>query len=91
MYCPRCGQEQVSSELRFCSRCGLPLNLVTEVVLNGGTLPQLAELYKPKGFFTRKNGLNSDLSGFADDFLVVPLFAIADVEEIVVRSRCFRS
>ncbi len=84
MYCPRCGQEQVSSELRFCSRCGLPLNLVTEVVLNGGTLPQLAELYKPKGFFTRKNGLKLGLVWFLlMTFLVTPLLAIADGEEIV--------
>jgi hypothetical protein len=84
MYCPRCGQEQVSSELRFCSRCGLPLNLVTEVVLNGGTLPQLAELYKPKTIFTRKNGLKLGLVWFLlMTFLVTPLLAIADGEEIV--------
>jgi zinc-ribbon domain len=25
MYCPRCGQQQLSDEVRFCSRCGLPL------------------------------------------------------------------
>ena len=24
MYCPRCGQQQISDEMRFCSRCGLP-------------------------------------------------------------------
>lgn len=25
MFCPRCGQQQVSGEVRFCSRCGLSL------------------------------------------------------------------
>ena len=25
MFCPRCGQQQVSDEVRFCSRCGLSL------------------------------------------------------------------
>lgn len=25
MFCPRCGQPQVSDEMRFCSRCGLPI------------------------------------------------------------------
>jgi len=25
MFCPRCGQQQVSEEVRFCSRCGLSL------------------------------------------------------------------
>ena len=32
MFCPRCGHEQVSNETRFCSRCGLPLGLVTGLV-----------------------------------------------------------
>lgn len=26
MYCPRCGQQQISEEMRFCSRCGLPMS-----------------------------------------------------------------
>ena len=84
MYCPRCGQQQVSSELRFCSRCGLPLSLVTEVVSNGGFLPQLADLQKSKGLFTRKNGLKFGLAWFLVwTFLITPLVAIADGEEIV--------
>jgi hypothetical protein len=40
MHCPQCGQQQVSSELRFCSRCGFPLGGVTELMANGGALPQ---------------------------------------------------
>jgi hypothetical protein len=35
MYCPRCSQ-QASDEVRFCSRCGLPLDAVTELVERGG-------------------------------------------------------
>src|ERR1700754_5345924 len=38
MYCPRCGQ-QLASEIRFCSRCGLPMNVIAEVVAQGGLLP----------------------------------------------------
>ena len=26
MYCPRCGQQQISDEMKFCSRCGLLLS-----------------------------------------------------------------
>ena len=26
MYCPNCGQQQVSNEMRYCSRCGLALS-----------------------------------------------------------------
>ncbi len=58
MYCPNCGQEQVSGDLRFCSKCGLPMVLVAELLQYGGTLPQLEELAKKKGgLFTRKNGI----------------------------------
>jgi hypothetical protein len=40
MHCPQCGQQQVSDEMRFCSRCGFPLSIVTEVLSHGGTLPE---------------------------------------------------
>lgn len=32
MFCPRCGQQQVSDEVRFCSRCGLSLAAVPGLV-----------------------------------------------------------
>ena len=35
MYCPACGQKQVSDEMRFCSRCGLPLSGLTEWLTAG--------------------------------------------------------
>ena len=34
MFCPQCGHEQVSSETRFCSRCGLTLGFVTDLLGN---------------------------------------------------------
>ena len=30
MYCPNCGQQQLSEEMRFCSRCGLALSGLAE-------------------------------------------------------------
>ncbi|HEX6623661.1 MAG TPA: zinc ribbon domain-containing protein [Pyrinomonadaceae bacterium] len=30
MFCPKCGQEQTSESVRFCSRCGFKLNTVEE-------------------------------------------------------------
>lgn len=36
MFCPRCSQEQISAEIRYCSRCGLPLADVSEALDNGG-------------------------------------------------------
>ena len=38
MYCPKCGQQQVSEEMRFCSRCGLALSGLAEW-LGGSQLP----------------------------------------------------
>ena len=38
MYCPNCGQQQVSEEIRFCSRCGLSLFWLADW-LAGGSLP----------------------------------------------------
>lgn len=34
MFCPRCAHQQASNEMRFCSRCGLSLGLVTDLVTN---------------------------------------------------------
>ena len=34
MFCPQCGRQQVSSDTRFCSGCGLSLGLVTDLVVN---------------------------------------------------------
>lgn len=35
MYCPNCGQQQISDEMRFCSRCGLALSGLTEWLATG--------------------------------------------------------
>ena len=58
MHCPSCGQQQVSNDTKFCSRCGMPLGLVSELLVHGGFLPQLAALdKKKKTIFTKKNGV----------------------------------
>lgn len=38
MFCPQCGQQQIT-EIRFCSRCGFPLEAVLQVLGTGGMLP----------------------------------------------------
>ena len=75
MFCPRCSQEQVSEEIKFCSRCGFPLGLVSELLAHGGFLPQLAETNKNKKWLTRKNGLYFSLFWFMIfSLLLTPLF-----------------
>lgn len=38
MYCPRCSQQQASEEMRYCSRCGFPLENVAALLAGGGEL-----------------------------------------------------
>jgi hypothetical protein len=57
MHCPSCGQQQISNEIKFCSRCGFPMGTVAQVLAHGGFLPQLAELNKKKSIFNKKNGV----------------------------------
>jgi hypothetical protein len=79
MHCPRCGQQQISEEIKFCSRCGFPLGLVSEIVSHGGFLPQLADLPKNKKWLTRKNALKFSLLWFLFFvFIMTPIGGIAD-------------
>jgi hypothetical protein len=66
MFCPRCSQEQISEETKFCSRCGLPLGLVSEILTNGGflSIPNAHETKTKRKLFTRKNGLIFSLFWF---------------------------
>ena len=75
MHCPRCGQQQISDQTKFCSRCGFQLGLVAELLENGGFLPQLAELYKSKRtIFSRKNGVIFTVLWFIFWVMMVPAF-----------------
>jgi hypothetical protein len=78
MHCPRCGQQQVSEDIKFCSRCGFPLGLVSEILVHGGFLPQLADLQnKGKKWLTRNFGLKISLLWFLlVCFILLPLAAI---------------
>ena len=78
MHCPRCGQQQVTEEIKFCSKCGFPLGLVSEILSHGGFLPQLADVYSKKTFWTRRNGLIiGGLWMFVMVLIITPLIGIA--------------
>ncbi len=83
MFCPRCSQEQVSEDIKFCSRCGFPLALVAETLAHDGFLPQLAETNKNKKSWTRKNGLVLALFWFLLFACVLtPMFGILDIDKL---------
>ncbi len=72
VYCPRCGQEQISQEVRFCSRCGFLTNGLAEVVLNGGVIGQ----NEPKPPTPRRRGLRQGGTWFLLGVLIVPILGI---------------
>ena len=88
MHCPSCGQQQISNETKFCSRCGLPLGVVSEVLSYGGYLPQLAELNKKKKpIISRKNVLGFSLIWTLFFLLIMtPFWGIVGVEELAAMS-----
>ena len=50
MYCPKCGQQQISDEMRFCSRCGLPIGGLSDWI--GGTGVPAKNLNEPASQLT---------------------------------------
>lgn len=78
MHCPRCGQQQISEEIKYCSRCGFSLALVSDVLANDGFLPQLAGVERQdKKWLTRNFGLKISLLWFL--FIVLILTPLAGI------------
>lgn len=75
MHCPQCGQQQVSSELRFCSRCGFPLSGVVELVSNGGIIPQYQPAPEGPKVSPRRKGVQQGVALIFIAVVLTPLFA----------------
>lgn len=75
MYCPKCSQQQISEEMRFCSRCGFPLGGVRELIVSGaGT--SVNPYYRP--FRGMRQGLWWMLAGIPLSFFIALLTAVDD-------------
>jgi hypothetical protein len=58
MYCPKCSQQQVSDEIRFCSRCGFQLDAVkTMLAENQNTLTMPEAVQQSELVTTRKRDI----------------------------------
>ena len=79
MYCPQCGQQQVSDVIRYCSRCGLPLDGVMAVVARGGTLPTPYAATGYKRMSPRSKGVRQGALLMLSTLLIVPLIGIIGV------------
>lgn len=49
MYCPKCSQPLSADEVRFCSRCGLPLTGLTHMLADGETKTKCEATPRQKG------------------------------------------
>jgi hypothetical protein len=76
MHCPQCGQQQISDETRFCSRCGFLLTGVAEVVAHGGHVPATSSGLAGSKDSPKRRGLKQGLFLFLLVFLVAPLMGM---------------
>jgi hypothetical protein len=76
MYCPNCGQQQVSDEMRFCSRCGLALSGLAEW-LAGGMLPvKREEARKLSALSPRRKGIRRAAKLMFFSGVLFPVFLV---------------
>ena len=85
MFCPKCGQERVSIDTSFCSRCGFLLTGTADLLQTGGLIPQLPAQPGLKADSPRTRGVKQGLFIFLLTFLVVPLVAIISVLMLGIR------
>lgn len=80
MHCPKCGQQQISGETRFCSRCGFLLTGVAQVVANDGILPSSATKQPFMAPLSpRRRGVMQGSFIFLLAFLIVPLVMVISI------------
>ena len=76
IFCPRCGQQQISDQTRFCSRCGFLLTGVSEIIANEGLIPEKYVPSKSGKISPKKRGVKQGAMLFLSGILIVPLLAI---------------
>lgn len=74
MFCPRCGQQQHSDELRFCPRCGLPLAGVTALLAADGVTPTGEELVRANQTTARRAGIRRGAKLMFFSAVLFPVF-----------------
>lgn len=83
MFCPQCGQQQVSDAARFCSRCGFQLVAVAGLLATGGrgAAPELAFEAVPAPPSPKRKGAQLGGKLMLVGAFLIPILAI--ISEIV--------
>jgi hypothetical protein len=79
MFCPNCGQQQLSEETKFCSRCGFLLTAVWNLVLRNELPNQNSALRESGAISPRKKGLKRGGKLMMLGLIIVPLLFMVSV------------
>ena len=76
MYCPRCGQQQATDSMRFCSRCGFSMEGTMQLLAHGGMLPVYQPPAGEKTISPRRKGVKQGALLMLIGVLLVPILGI---------------
>jgi hypothetical protein len=76
MFCPQCGQQQVTGAIRFCSRCGFPLDGVIQLLNNGGMIPIYRNPDEPVPISPRRRGVKQGGVLLLSGAVIVPILGM---------------
>ena len=76
MFCPQCGQQQVTGHIRFCSRCGFPMDGVIQLLGSGGILPSYRDPDEPVPISPRRKGVKQGGMLLLSGAVIVPILAM---------------
>jgi hypothetical protein len=76
MFCPQCGQQQLTGMIRFCSRCGFPLDGVIQLLGNGGMLPVYRAPDEPVPISPRRRGVKQGGVLLLSGAVIVPILGM---------------
>jgi hypothetical protein len=76
MHCPRCGQQQASDSMRFCARCGFPLEGAMVLLAHGGILPQYESAGGETKISARRKGVKQGALLMLVGAVLVPLLGV---------------
>lgn len=79
MYCPNCGQQQLSEEMRFCSRCGLALSGLTEWLAGGGVPAKREGETQIETWSPRRKGMRRAAKLMFFSGVLVPVFLVVSL------------
>ena len=76
MFCPQCGQQQTTGVIRFCSRCGFPLDGVIQLLSAGGMIPVYRNPDEPVPVSARRKGVKQGGLLLLSGAVLVPLIGV---------------